>query len=875
MEKIRVANGIWWVGIPEVNLYILCGCPADSVKHLMKMRLIMQIEKNGVTYETGPNAILLSETATQKGRFSNLSEFPVLQMLYRQGMIVPGHPNNTGRKPLIIGLADQVRSQSLYITRGTYGLTTEEEMIDAGASAADARRMMRVKKWFTFGSIRKAEDLLDLRVVDKPAVELRDGVFIRRRGFNRYEIIHEGQSVSVDLTLGDDEEYEPSYTLGYHRVHREYFSVVHIGEGDGWNPDLPCMGSMIVYQGKIYLVDAGPNITYSLTAMGVGINEIEGVFVTHGHDDHFTGLTALTQSDRRIAFYAAPLVRESVVKKFVALTGGRESDFTRYFDTRDLPLDEWTSVNGLEVMPAYSFHPVETSILFFRALWEGGYKTYAHLADICSFDTLTRMQQKEPSAGGVDPDLIEKFLTTVKKPVELKKIDVGGGLIHGRARDFRGDSSKRVILSHLSIPLSEADKEIGGSASFGHDDVLIPAHADYRLETARTLLRAYLPGAPEHDIAMLANCPHVEINPGSIIHKPGGKAADMFLIVSGVADSIDSRAGLVGRLSSGALVGEMAAPRKKRQGGTVRAASHVTALRIPRAMYEEVIHRNSLDETIKRLAENRQILQDSRLFGEMVSFPVQLSLARMMKHVSAEEGDSIWAGRTQELSLVADGLITLFSGSKPIENLKRGGFFGEESVLRRSSGLFEARVTYNASLFTLPADALVGIPIVFGKLAETFERRLRSFRTEFAFEWRSAYRVGMPEVDRNHQELFQMIAGLARMSEGSLEPGGASPPGEAPVTAEEMEARAGVVIKEIQKHLEQELDLLEKGRSPERECRLKNHKTFLSELEVIHRRMRGSPDEALHDLVVRLKDWIIDHTLLESHRDLGEVQKPA
>ncbi len=115
--------------------------------------------------------------------------------------------------------------------------------------------MIRVKRWFAFDNIRRTEDLLDLRIVDTPALELRNGAFVRRRGFNRYEFIHGGSSVTVDLNLGDTEEYLPTYQLGSHTLRREYFSVVHIGEGDGWDVTRPCMGSMICFQGRIYLID--------------------------------------------------------------------------------------------------------------------------------------------------------------------------------------------------------------------------------------------------------------------------------------------------------------------------------------------------------------------------------------------------------------------------------------------------------------------------------------------------------------------------------------------------------------------------------------------------------------------------------------------
>jgi hemerythrin len=123
LQLTKITNGVYWLQIPEADLYILCGCPADIVKHMMQKGLIAQTQKGGAHFETGPNAILLSDSLIQKGEFSNLAEFPVLQMLYRQGMIIPNHPNNKGTRPLLIGKEQQVKAQMDYIYRGNYGLT--------------------------------------------------------------------------------------------------------------------------------------------------------------------------------------------------------------------------------------------------------------------------------------------------------------------------------------------------------------------------------------------------------------------------------------------------------------------------------------------------------------------------------------------------------------------------------------------------------------------------------------------------------------------------------------------------------------------------------------------------------------------------------
>ena len=75
------------------------------------------------------------------------------------------------------------------------------------------------------------------------------------------------------------------------------------------------MGSIITFQGKIFLIDAGPNINTTLNSLGISVNEIEGIFHTHAHDDHFAGITSLIQSDHKLKYYTSSIVRASVFKK--------------------------------------------------------------------------------------------------------------------------------------------------------------------------------------------------------------------------------------------------------------------------------------------------------------------------------------------------------------------------------------------------------------------------------------------------------------------------------------------------------------------------------------------------------------------------------
>ncbi|MBF0471487.1 MAG: cyclic nucleotide-binding protein, partial [Gammaproteobacteria bacterium] len=284
IKKLEVIEGVYWIEIPEAELYILCACPADAVKHMMQRGVIVARERDGVRFESGPNVVLLSDVMLQNGYFSNLAEFPVLQMLYRQGMILPGHPNNLGVKPLLLGSAKQIQAQLEYIYRGNYGLISREEVEATGVAPEVVEEVMQMKYKFAFGAIRKSEDLLDAQVVTAEAEEIRNGVTVRRTDLNRFEFSYGDEQVTVDLNLKRGANYRSPYPLGFHNITRQYFAVIHSGQGDGWDLNRPSMSSVLMYQGKIYLVDAGANLSYCLMALGIGVNEIEGIFQTHSHD---------------------------------------------------------------------------------------------------------------------------------------------------------------------------------------------------------------------------------------------------------------------------------------------------------------------------------------------------------------------------------------------------------------------------------------------------------------------------------------------------------------------------------------------------------------------------------------------------------------
>lgn len=723
IKKIKVSVGIYWVEIPDADVFILCGCPADAVKHLRKRGLIDQVEYKGGTYETGPNAILLSEVLIQNGHFANLTEFPVLQMLYLQGMIVPNHPNNTGISPMLIGTEEQVNAQLNYIYRGNYGLISEEEVLETGVSKEFAAEHMRIKLNFAFGKITPPEQFLAKRIVKKTQTEVRNDVFIERISFNKYKFSYQGEEVIVNLNLTNEEKYQASYQLSYHHIKRDYFSIIHSGEGDGWDVNRPCMASVIVFQGKIYLIDAGPNILASLSYLGISPNEIEGIFQTHAHDDHFAGLTTLIRTDRRFKYFATPLVRAAVTKKLAALMQINEESFSTFFEIHDLEFDKWNNVAGLEVKPIYSPHPVETNIYSFRTSWKGKYKTYNHLADIIALKSLKKMVSDEPSKSGISLNTFKKISANYLEVADLKKIDIGGGMIHGNTEDFRNDESTKIVLAHTANPLTSKQKEVGSSAAFGMVDVLIPANHNYLIEFAIDHLKFHFPTAPRHEIQHLLNHSIKSFNAGTILFKKDKVCEYVYLLLTGSISFTDSETKQNHVFSAGSLVGSYAGYLGMNSLQTYWALSNIKVLALPMKAYNEFVQRNKLHSELQRLEKNILFLESTWLFGEVVSFPILTKIARNMTLLSLEANQRIDFGKEELLYILIKGEVEFYKGDQTSKKLKGADFFVSNSIFLAKKEITEIKTIKKSLIYTIPMEIIIDIPVVYWKILETFEKR--------------------------------------------------------------------------------------------------------------------------------------------------------
>jgi hemerythrin len=387
-------------------------------------------------------------------------------------------------------------------------------------------------------------------------------------------------------------------------------------------------------------------------------------------------------------------------------------------------------------------------------------------------DVLQGMVTDQIEAPGLAREAYERTRAAYLLPVDLKKIDVGGGMIHGSAKDFRGDTSARILLAHRAGDLTPEEKEIGSSAAFGTVDVLAAGLSEGMRRHAFAYLEASLPGVSLHDLRMLVNHPMTEINPGAIIVKEGETPQAILLVLSGWVEKIRTRDKLFGSLSAGSLIGIGTMLDNRPSQYTYRASSFVRGMRFPVSLYAEVVRRNGLLARMRRTADLHAFLDTTNLFSEGLPVAVLGRIVDEALERRFEPGEAIGGQNLRALNIIRSGVVERAVGNKVLDVLKERDFFGEEGALFKVPYLFGLRALEETAVCQIPGGILEDVPSLRWKLFENHQQRVA--RVVFSgdktgvFIWRDTFSINVAQMDSHHKRLINVAnAIMEHLQEGA------------------------------------------------------------------------------------------------------------
>jgi len=190
-----------------------------------------------------------------------------------------------------------------------------------------------------------------------------------------------------------------------------------------------------------FLIDCGASSLVGMRRLGLEPNDIDTVFVTHLHGDHFGGLPWLLVDGQYVSKRTRPLIvtgPKGIEARFLTAAEALYPGITtaaRGFDLTFIEYEEQTplTVNGVTVVPFEVHHPSGAPPYALRFELEG--KVLAFTGDTGWVDTLFQV------ARGADLFISECFQYDVSLPIHLdyRTIDA----------NYDGLGAKRVLLTHM------------------------------------------------------------------------------------------------------------------------------------------------------------------------------------------------------------------------------------------------------------------------------------------------------------------------------------------------------------------------------------------------------------------------------------------
>ena len=675
----------------------------------------------------------------------------------------------------MIGSSKQINAQLEYIYIGNYGLETIEDMKNSGMDERLAKEIMRMKLKFAFGKFSNIENLIDFKAIDNldKAMIYQDehngdkNLYISRKSLNNFIIDYDGEQCEINLNLIGNKIYQSPYPRIFHDIPREHFAVLHSGDGDGWNVDLAAMSSVIMHQGKLYVIDAEANIDFILFSLGISINEIEGIFNSHVHDDHFAGISSFMRADHKIKYFSTSFVRKTMLKKLSALLSMEEKQIDNFFEFVDLDLDKWHNISGLEVKPTITAHPIEDVSFSFRVLCEEGYKNYMHLSDTCSFRVLDSMITDDENVPGVSQRFADNMKQHYLSYADIKKIDIGGGMIHGDIRDFVNDKSNKIYLSHITQPLSVDAKVIGSHANIGTVDVLIKNHNNYLRRIAQKLLEQYFNTSCD-DLLELINSPIVSFSPDTVIFKAQDRIDNIYLILSGTVVIINDHNNVINTIEYGNFIGEEEFYAQINVKHNYRSENFINLLQIPIRKFEWFIRSKNLHTSLINNYKKECFLEYSDLLKNILSSRVKNRLAKSIEVFKVNKGEIMNPSILKDYALIIySGRVDVYFCQERLDTLSKNNFLGGHYLLCEGISILDLEFIDDTILYGIPMRLILEVPGIIEKIFEQFIKHQKHYlsivfqskahQNDAFIHWSNPQEHHLRPINNDHDHIVNML----------------------------------------------------------------------------------------------------------------------
>ncbi len=619
-----------------------------------------------------PNAWLIPDRRTHDGVVQWALEFPLYFALFIRGSFA------RGEKLAVLVSERDWPDVCEYLRLTLLGLT-RDELRAAGVAPAVGEMLAQEGDYLALkhadGRIAQVTDFLEPHLFDADGVVELGGLRVRRHGDNTYSFFTADDRLE-EYRLEVDGAQVPPYARPLPQASApmlaQPFEVVTLGTTNGFDPGGPCANTLVQANGRFLLVDCGPYIRTLLGHAGVSLNQLSALVLTHAHEDHAVGLSALLSLAHRITLFCSRENAEVMRRKLALLNPEVKSPATLLDDAFDLVYVEPGQTYdflGLELRFHYTMHSIPCTGVELSMRDGDTVRKVLLVGDNNSRANI----EKAANAGVMSQSRLDELLALYAWRGDLVVFDGGAGLIHGMPADFGQNGSTQVVCVHTGT-LKAEEQHLYTLAEPGHRYTIVAEHArPTPLERGlghKALCDAYPEASVDWITAVLDAASPVSVNRGHVVVRHQDRSADVFVILAGelmVLVERDGKPHPVATLQAGEIFGEMAAVNDAPRSASVRALTPARLLRVPGELFRRFARQANLTAALPDLWRKRADLDRVPMLAE-ASVTTRSLLARHAVRRTIEPGATLIreGSASSTVFVLIAGRVQVYKGSEPL-----------------------------------------------------------------------------------------------------------------------------------------------------------------------------------------------------------------
>lgn len=602
---------------------ILIGAVSEAIKYLQHRRL-SEIRIRG---------IWLTRSSHTDGISNWAIEFPLYQYLFVHDGL------RSGKRLRIYGDTGQLERARTILRLTLLGPTHQEYR-------RYSREYPVSHKWYSAlervsealaihgsdGSVLTIDELVEFVDQKSPIIELGPDVYLTEMVVSgsgpeseRWILQQRDRDHVIDLDFCNRPKAPYPVPLPQELPNPGVFRLRNLFSSNGFDSAGGNTAMILELHGNIVLWDTGAFLSEALTAHGISVADVAGVFLTHLHEDH-CNILEIREKGNQLRLYTTPEIYEGLIVKLACQLGidpeTEREVITGMFDFHPLFFQQECHVFGATFVP----HPCVHSIPAFGGRFvverEGRRHELLISGDTVGADRLEQLKS-------VLPNRWYRQMRDMITGAEDLVIYDGGGDPAGLHPDPREEALQRAAermgdrlwFGHRSQRPGDYEtwNTLKPGQVFDLGGVELPPDDYGRFQRAL----ARLAGDRENDMdqrdvrTLFAQGKAKSAAPGELVIEEGHEADDFYVLLAGSLEIYNSRLGHLADLSGGTCFGETALLDNQPRNATVRAMSAARLWQVPAKAFVAFVETYGLHAGLRDMWRNRRLLANVDIFRQL------------------------------------------------------------------------------------------------------------------------------------------------------------------------------------------------------------------------------------------------------------------